>query len=448
MILLISSMSLLANVKPARIWATATFNKSEVLVGEPLVVTVTVYTSTWFTQPPVFSEIQVKGALMVRLESRTGAKSVTIGRQQYPAITQQFVVYPSIIGTNTLPSFEVKTECPPEGGYKGIERIIHTKERSFEVKGPPAGTDTANWMTAYDLRLTESWDKPLDNLKAGDIIERRIRIEASGTLSAAIAPPHIAEVEFGSIYNQPPQLTNKQARGSFNGTRTDIIRYLLEKDGQFEIPELTVSYFSMKDQTLHSESLAAISLDIAPNPDLEFILSQQELLQQELAKENEVDEQVAEAWSYLGLNAWQWTLIVAAGLALIYLLVRWLRRLQIKLDKRKKVYQDSEKYHFKLLEEAAKKGEARAFIRQLGFWFDRYRTAAKVEYLRALAQADPKDKLTEQLDSLADKSYREDRLDDQLNNGSDMVEGIRRSKQNHAKRKKESDERYWKNLNP
>ena len=48
-----------AQTKPASIWATARFNKEQVMVGEPLVVTVTVYTSTWFTQPPVFSEIRL-----------------------------------------------------------------------------------------------------------------------------------------------------------------------------------------------------------------------------------------------------------------------------------------------------------------------------------------------------------------------------------------------------
>ena len=75
---------LLAQKKPASIWASARFNKETVMVGEPLVVTITVYTSTWFTQPPVFQEIQVSGALMVRLQNTVGAKTVTIGNKKYP----------------------------------------------------------------------------------------------------------------------------------------------------------------------------------------------------------------------------------------------------------------------------------------------------------------------------------------------------------------------------
>ena len=70
------------------------------MVGEPLVVTITVYTSTWFTSPPVFGEIQVPKALMARLEQRTGSLRKTIGKKTYPAIEQKFVVYPIQIGEN------------------------------------------------------------------------------------------------------------------------------------------------------------------------------------------------------------------------------------------------------------------------------------------------------------------------------------------------------------
>ena len=92
MILLTAVSTSYSQKKPASIWASAYFNKKEVMVGEPLVVTIKVYTSTWFTEPPVFSEIQVAGALMVRLQQRSGASTTTIGNKRYPTIEQRFVV--------------------------------------------------------------------------------------------------------------------------------------------------------------------------------------------------------------------------------------------------------------------------------------------------------------------------------------------------------------------
>ena len=57
-LLLLINLLFAANsqTKPAKIWASVHFNKKEVMVGEPLVVTMTVYTSTWFTNPPDFDE--------------------------------------------------------------------------------------------------------------------------------------------------------------------------------------------------------------------------------------------------------------------------------------------------------------------------------------------------------------------------------------------------------
>ena len=139
------------------------------MLGEPLVVTITVYTSTWFTEPPIFEEIQVKGALMAKLEARNSATSVTIGRTQYPAIRQKFVVYPNVLGENVLPSFNVTTTCPPEGDYKGRKRTVATKGRTFNVLPPPDNVDTANWLAAYDLTIRESWSRPLENFLTGDV---------------------------------------------------------------------------------------------------------------------------------------------------------------------------------------------------------------------------------------------------------------------------------------
>ena len=100
----LSALTLSAQNRPANIWASVQFNKSSVVVGEPLLVTITVYTSTWFTSPPEFSEIQVPEAMMVDYQQRTGAVRKTIGNKSYPAIEKKYVVYPFRTGENSLPS--------------------------------------------------------------------------------------------------------------------------------------------------------------------------------------------------------------------------------------------------------------------------------------------------------------------------------------------------------
>jgi len=372
-LILIGHLQMMAQTKPARIWATATFNKSEVQVGEPLVVTVTVYTSTWFTQPPIFEEIQVKGSLMTRLDQRSNATSVTIANKQYPAIKQRFVIYPNIIGENILPSFKVTTECPPEGGYKGVVRDVFTKKRSFNVLAPPEGVDPKDFFSAYNVTIKDKWNRDLNKVKAGDVLERRITINASGSLAAVIPQIILDSVDFGSVYLKSPILNNRQNKNSFSGTRTEIINYLLEKDGSFRIPEIRLKWYNLKTKTYEETSIASASITIAANPDLEFILTRQKELQSELEATREEEEPPSEPFSFMGLNWWQLALVVIVLVVLTRFIIKLVQSLISKTERRKLQKLNSEAHYFELLKQAIHNKDEKHIVRALYAWYDRYR---------------------------------------------------------------------------
>ncbi len=437
-----------AQKKPASIWATAHFNKKEVMVGEPLVVTITVYTSTWFTQPPIFSEIQVAGTLMMKLQQRSGAKSVTIGRNQYPAIEQRFVVYPATIGENILPSFEVITNCPPEGDFKGIERTVETKERKFTVLPPPEGIDTSQWLSAYSLTLSETWDRPLKDLKAGDILERRIRVQAGGALSALIPPADIGNIDFGSIYPKKPILGNVQNKGSFTGSRTEIITYLIEKDGNFTIPGIEVPWFNLRTKTLEKQTLEPITIEVATNPDLEFILSQQKALQAELAKEETLETAVEEPFEFLGLNWWQLLLIVLAIMALLVQTYRIARKFQRSVKKRKEAKLKSEEHYFKLLKRSLDQGERSSIIRQLFLWYDRFRGTEYQPDFNDLISRSKDEGLINNVQNAAKSTYKEEEWDRGYRDPDILYKGLLDFKKTRKGKIKQQRSRSWLDLNP
>lgn len=442
------SYTVLAQKKPAKIWATASFNKNNVMVGEPLVVTITVYTSTWFTKPPVFEEIQIKGALLVRLEQRSGAKTVTIGRKQYPAIEQRFVVYPNAIGENTLPSFKVKTTSPPEGDYKGLERTVATKERKFMVQGPPEGMDTSKWLTAYDVTISETWDKPLKNVTAGDVLERRISIRATGALAAAIPPLDLTSIDFGTLYPKTPILGNFQNTASFTGSRTEIINYLIEKDGTFTIPETSISWFSLRTKQLESRKLGPIEIKVAPNPDLAFILTRQKELQAELAKE-EIPEILEEKpFEFLGLNWWQLILSILAALSILKFSYDKIRVIQFQNRQRNKEKLESEAHYFQLVKEASKKGDTRLFFRQLMFWYDRFRTE---KYKPELSDFITKSKdvvLSDKLEDIMNYAYREDKMEGTLTEAETLFDELSKARNKSQSERERKTKEGWIDLNP
>ncbi len=370
MLLLFPGSKVLADTKPAKIWASVQFSKPGVMVGEPLMVTITVYTSTWFTAPPEFSEIQVPEAMMVDYHQRTGSMRKTIGNKTYPAIEKKFVVYPFRVGENRLPALTIVTESPPEGDYKGKKRVIKSPERTFMVAPPPEGIAMDRWLTAYNVELYEQWDKPLDQLKQGDVRERRITIQAYGALAALIPPLELPGGDYGNVYSKPAELSNVQNQNNFTGVRTENWTYLMEAGGTFTIPGILLSWYNPGTGKLESTAIESRELSIAENPDLDFLLTMQDSLQAMLETGEEV---VPEPFEWMGLNWWQLSIAVITGIILLFLMFRLIRNLVRSLKKREEEHTESEKRSFEILERTGREGSPEAVMGALLRWYDRFR---------------------------------------------------------------------------
>jgi cbb3-type cytochrome oxidase subunit 3 len=436
--LLLTAMQVRSETKPANVWASVQFSKNSVVVGEPLLVTVTVYTSTWFTSPPEFNEIQVAEAMMVNYEQRTGSMRKRIGNKTYPAIEKKYVVYPFREGENLFPELTIVTESPPEGDYKGRRMVIKSAERKFTVKQPPAGVSRERWLTAFDVRVTEIWNQPLSNLKQGDVLERRIAIRAAGAVAALIPPLDLPEIAFGNIYSKPHVLNNQQNETSFTGTRTETWTYLLESEGVFTIPEVLVSWFDPRSDQLEYSGIPEQEIEIAENPNLGFLLSMQDSLRM-LLEEGSTAE--TEPFGFMGLKWWELLIAVASGIVVIYLTIRFVTYTLVALEIKRKSKADSEQSSFELLQEAAFKEDPMAFMRQLIFWYDRFRKGTYLPLFRDLLTASEEEDLTTQYERLERIIFSND-LEGQWS-GKAMYESLRRLRKKILAVRNRKDRTTW-----
>lgn len=368
-ILLICS-PLRAEKKDANIWASVQFNKRSVVVGEPLMVTITVYTSTWFTSPPEFSEIQVPDAIMVEYQQRTGSMRKTIGNKSYPAIEKKYLVYPLKEGENSLPSLSIVTECPPEGDYKGKRKVIESPARTFRVDPVADGVEMEQWLTASNVKLSEQWDRPLEDLKQGDVLERQITIKAYGALAALIPPLQLEDTDFGNIYSRAPSLNNIQNQSSITGTRTEIWNYLMESEGTYTIPGISIFWYDPGSNGKGSAQIGSREITIAANPNMDFLLSMQDSLQAMLETGGET---VDEPFQWMGLNWWQLMVLVFTLLIVLYLGYRLIRRITDAIKEYKIISRDSEERYFVVFLKVSKEGDPALVMGALLNWYDRYR---------------------------------------------------------------------------
>ena len=430
---------------PAKVWASVYFNKKQVMIGEPLVVTVTIYTNTWFTAPPDYGEIRVPRSLMVKLEQRGGATTKTIGKKKYPAIEQKFVIYPGQIGENIMPPIKIDIESPDEGDYKGRKRTIQSPERKFTVLPPPEGMDQDNWLTAYDVRITETWDQSLDNLKEGDVLQRRITINARGALAALIPPIEFSELDYASIYPQNPLLTNIQHTTSFSGRRVEIVTYLLEKEGTDSIPEISLSWFKPQTKELMTTNLPAKEITIARNPNLEFMLSMQDSLNALLAAQAPAEE--PEPFSFMGMNWWQLILVLVSILSFFYLIIKGIFRLIRFSERKKKMAQESEEHYLKILHKSSRANDKATFMKDLMFWYDRFRGEIYKPQFQDFIKRSEDEGLREESYALEKSIYSDNDEDKGGSTMKSLYRSIRKARKKTRQRKKKA-KKTLQTLNP
>ena len=370
MVLFAAGTLSLANAAPANIWASVQFSKSEVMAGEPLMATITVYTSTWFTTPPQFNEIQVPEAIMVEYPQRTGSTMKKIGNKSYPAIEKKYVVYPFRVGRNSLPSLTIVVESPDEGDYRGKRRVVASPERAFSVLAPPAGTVGETWLTASSLTARNEWDKSLEQLSQGDVLQRRITIRAEGSLAALIPPLDPPAGDFGKTYSRQASLENIQSQTGFTGTRTENWTYLMEAAGDFTIPAITLRWFNYRTDQQMTTEISGYEINVAENPDQAFLLTMQDSLQALLEGGSDVPR---EPFQWMGLNWWQLTIVILTIFGLGVLSYRWLRRYSSNRHKRKLEAMDSEETYYRKFVDAGREGDPGKVLAALFRWYDRFR---------------------------------------------------------------------------
>ena len=69
------------------------------------------------------------------------------------------------------------------------------------------------------------------------------------------------------IYPAQPILKDTINRGNYSATRTDSTTYVLEKEGEVELPEVVISWWNLESEELEEAKLPAVSFNVAPNPE-------------------------------------------------------------------------------------------------------------------------------------------------------------------------------------
>ena len=341
-------------------------NKSNVKVKQPFELKISVYTKTWFTSAPNLDNIVIPGALTIK-KDRAHSTFEVIDNIRYTILYFEFFVFPIKPGELLIPEIPLSYSTPEEGDFKGKDIERKTKPFKVMVDSLDEGFTLNNWLVANSFSVSESWNKNLNKLKVGDVVERTITLNATGTLAALIPSSDTISADWGKFYYKTPSLNTEIVNGTIRSKRTEIVTILLEKPGEYSIPGQNFMWWNPVSRKLFTRALAEKKFVIEDNPDLAILKSIQDSLDAiNKVEQKEISED--KPFTILGLLLWQFVIVVALVLVLILQIRRLILYIINKVKARKTAYLQSEKFYFKQLKVACDQNNLMLIRNRLFNW--------------------------------------------------------------------------------
>ncbi|WP_075591282.1 BatD family protein [Labilibacter marinus] len=338
-------------------------NNNEVYIGQPIELTVSVHTSTWFTSGINLGNINVDGALSVFFRSVSNSKR--INGKQYAGVSFYYNVFPTREGEITIPSLLIQVESPAEGGYKGIKQQVKTKEKKVNVRGIPLGYSANNWLVATGLNVRQNWNARPTQIKVGDVLQRSITCSVESTLSEFLPETHLDSINGVSIYPRRAIVNNHKTKTTISATRTETYNYLFEKEGEVIIPSIQYIYWNSANKRFYNRVLDSMVIMVQANPDLHML----ESLKQSLQKESE--EELAEEegpFQIFGLSPQQLGIYSLVAILLLLFIILLFKYLSIAFKQVILRYKESEINAFRSLKKAVEEKQYYTFLVALKNW--------------------------------------------------------------------------------
>jgi hypothetical protein len=369
-----------------------------VYVGQPVRVWVEVMTRTWFLEAPRYpTALEVRNAIVIPPEAFGVNSSERIGGQSYAIQGRSYTVFPQTTGRFQVPPIEVRLVVAKEDGSRSPEVTLQTDPLVIEARLPAGAQGHGVVLSTPALSVRESYDRALEGLEVGDSFKRQVTMTIQDS-AAMLLPPMSFEADAGiAVYPGRPQVTDRRDRGQMSGTRTDEATYVLEKEGEYLLPETSIWWWNLRTSSLEQEILPAVELSVEANP---------ELAAEHLGQpEEEVEPaQPAVATEEPGWGWRQWILVLGA-LALAALIYRRIGRRPTTERKRRARNEESEETFFHRFETAARSNDPASAYRALLSWLDRFEPLEPPASVGSFVRLADDEKLTRESDTLEGLLY-------------------------------------------
>lgn len=181
----------------------------------------------------------------------------------------RYAIFPEQSGTLEIPAqtFSGRESVPRRSlfdlGGGGRQMRRSTEPLRIEVLPRPGGYPDSTWLPARSVTLEESWSTPPEQLRVGESATRTVIIRGEGLQGAQLPPVLYPATEGLKYYPDQPVISDGETATGLLGTRQDSVAVVPTRAGQWQIPELRISWWDTGKNELRHAVLPARQLEVA-----------------------------------------------------------------------------------------------------------------------------------------------------------------------------------------
>ncbi|MES9826752.1 MAG: BatD family protein [Candidatus Thiodiazotropha sp.] len=280
-------------------------NKSRAYIEEEVILTLKLFQAPGIraesldTPQPSMPDTQMQLLHEERYSSERDGIHFNVIERKYAVFAYQSgnlefggVKYRGRMGTDRLFSFFNDPFRTPQQAT----RIFRSESNQvdLEVMPIPDSFTGDHWLPAKNLQIVENGLDQQIPILAGKPLVRRIMVLADGLTSAQL--PNIEQTMPSDIklYEERPQLQETPTRTGISSSRQNSMTLIATESGQYDLPAIEIPWWNTETDRQETARLAAISIDIMPNPVAKQGVRQKQTLQstREQAIQNDAGETI------------------------------------------------------------------------------------------------------------------------------------------------------------
>ncbi|WP_372570725.1 hypothetical protein [Ruegeria jejuensis] len=241
---------------------TAELESDSTIVGQPLLLRISVLVPTWMPEPPVFPAVELPSLLVRQPERASGPISENIDGETWSGVRRSYRLYPLAGGSFTLPPGDVTlTYANPETNAP-VTFAAPLPELTLAAAIPEGASGLDPLIIASGFELQQQLDGDTDPA-VGGAVTRTITAKITGT-SPIMIPRLTAAPDGESLraYSKDPQIDEKEDPGKLLGTRSETTTYVAQNEGAVTLPGLSLDWFNIETGQLETATIPAIDMSI------------------------------------------------------------------------------------------------------------------------------------------------------------------------------------------